>query len=99
MRAALNSRAAQFLACDANPLLDILPFKKTNFPYREIAHTHGILEEPLEAGGPAGHALLWDPPTAAPSWKTAIAVQAALAAASLQLDSTVICKASSRRSV
>lgn len=98
MKAALNSRAAQFLACDANPLLDILPFKK-NFPYREIAHTHRILEEPLEAGGPAGHALLWDPPMAAPSWKTAIAVQAALAAASLQLDSTVICKASSRRSV
>lgn len=71
----------------------------TNFPYREIAHTHRILEEPLEAGGPAGHALLRDPSMAAPSWKTAIAVQAALAAASLQLDSTVICKASSALSV
>lgn len=71
----------------------------TNFPYREIAHTHRILEEPLEAGGPAGHALLWDPSMAAPSWKTAIAVQAALAAASLQLDSTVICKTRSALSV
>lgn len=42
--------------------------------YREVAHTHWILEETLEAGGPAGHALLWDPSMAARSWKTAIAV-------------------------
>lgn len=67
----------------------------TNFSYREVAYAHRILEEPLEAGGPAGHALLRDTSMAAPSWKTAVAVQAALAAASLQLDSTVICKASS----
>lgn len=42
--------------------------------YREVAHTHWILEETLEAGSPAGHALLWDPSMAARSWKTAIAV-------------------------
>lgn len=66
----------------------------TNFSYREVAHAHRILEELLEAGGPAGHTLLRDTSIAAPSWKAAIAVQAALAAASLQLDSTVICKAS-----
>lgn len=63
------------------------------FPvYREVAHAQRILEEAFEAGGPAGHTLLWNPPVAARSWKTAIAVQAALAAASLQLDSTVVCK-------
>lgn len=66
------------------------------FSYREVAHAHGILEEPLEAGGPAGHALLRDASVAAPSWKAAVAVQAALAAASLQLHTAVICKASSR---
>lgn len=74
----------------------IMPFEQT--PYREVAYAHRILEEPLETGGPAGHSLLWDPSVAAPSWKTAIAVQAALAAASLQLDSAVICKASSMHS-
>lgn len=66
------------------------------FTYREVAHTHWILEEPLEAGGPAGHALFQDPSMAACSWKTAITVQAALAAASLQLDSTVVCKTGER---
>ncbi len=64
-----------------------------DFSHREVAHTHWILEEPLEAGGPAGHALLWNPSMAACSWKTAITVQAALAAASLQLDSTVVWRA------
>lgn len=54
--------------------------------YRKISHANRILEEPLKAGGPAGHALLLKPLV------TAIAGQAALAAASLQLDSTVICR-------
>lgn len=65
--------------------------------YREVTHTLRILEEALEAGGPAGHTLLWKPSMAARSWKTAIAVQAALAAASLQLDSTVVCEKGERK--
>lgn len=60
--------------------------------YREVAHAHRILQQTLEAGSPARHTLLWNPSKAACSWKTAIAVQAAVAAASLQLDSTVICR-------
>lgn len=64
--------------------------------YREVAHTHWILEETLEAAGPAGHALLREPSVAACSWKTAITVQAALAAASLQLDSAVVCRTGER---
>lgn len=64
---------------------------ETFLSYREVAHPHWVLEEAFEAGGPAGHSLLRDPSQAARSWKTAITVQAALAAASLQLDSTVVC--------
>lgn len=60
--------------------------------YREVTHAHGVLEKPLEAGGPAGHALLPVLPAAACSWKTAITGQAAVAAASLQLDATVVCR-------
>lgn len=60
--------------------------------YREVTHAHRVLEKQLEAGGPAGHALLPVPSAAACSWKTAITGQAAVAAASLQLDATVVCR-------
>lgn len=63
--------------------------------YREVAHTHGILEETLKAGGPAGHTLLRSASVAC-SWKTAITVQAALAAAALQLDPTIVCETGER---
>lgn len=98
MKAARHSRAVKifikyFGVCRSSSSGNPAIF--TNFSYREVAYAHRILEEPLEAGGPAGHALLGPASVAAPSWKAAVAVQAALAAASLQLDSTVICKASS----
>lgn len=62
------------------------------FSYREVTHTHWILQEAFKAAGPAGHALLRHPSVGANTWEAAITIQAALAATSLQLDSTVICR-------
>lgn len=77
-----------------NKMFSHTVFSQRNFisTYREVTHTHGVLEKPLEAGGPAGHPLICGSPMAAGPWKTAIAGQAAMTAASLQLDSTVVCK-------
>lgn len=64
-------------------------FFRSVFSYREVAHTHWILQEALKAGGPAGHTLLWDPPVGSDTREASVAVQAALAAASLQLHAAV----------
>lgn len=71
-----------YIITDCMRLID-LGYDRFTSTYWEVAHAHWILEEMFEAGGPAGHTLLWTSAVAACSWKTAIAVQATLATASL----------------
>lgn len=54
-------------------------------PYREIADAHGVLQQPLEADGPAGHSPLGVAPVALNAGEAGIAVQTVVAAAALQL--------------
>lgn len=63
---------------------------KSLFSYREVAHTHWILQEAFKAGSPAGHTLLRDSPVGSDTREASVAVQAALAAASLQLHTAVV---------
>lgn len=53
--------------------------------YREVADAHGVLQQPLEADGPAGHSPLGVAPVALNAGEAGIAVQAVVAAAALQL--------------
>lgn len=54
-------------------------------PYREIADAHRVLQQPLEADGPAGHSPLGVAPVALNAGEAGIAVQTVVAAAALQL--------------
>lgn len=60
-------------------------------PYREVADAHGVLQQPLEADGPARHPPLGVAPVALDAGKAGIAVQAVVAAAALQLRAVEFC--------
>ena len=53
--------------------------------YREVADSHGILQQPLEADSPAGHSPLRLAPVALDARQAGITVQTVVAAAALQL--------------
>lgn len=59
--------------------------------YREVAHSHGVLQQPLEADGPAGHSPLGVAPVALDAGQAGIAVQTVVAAAALQLHAVQFC--------
>lgn len=60
-------------------------------PYREVADAHGVLQQPLEADGPARHSPLGVAPVALDAGEAGIAVQAVVAAAALQLHAVEFC--------
>lgn len=59
--------------------------------YREVADSHGVLQQPLKADRPAGHSPLSVAPVALHAGQTGITVQAVVAAAPLQLHAVEFC--------
>lgn len=60
--------------------------------YREVADSHGVLQQPLEADGPAGHSPLSVAPVALDTRQTGITVQTVVTAAALQLHTVQLCR-------
>lgn len=59
--------------------------------YREVADSHGVLQQPLKAHSPAGHSPLSVAPVALDAGKAGITVQTVVAAAALQLHAVQFC--------
>lgn len=59
--------------------------------YREVANSDRVLQQPLEADGPAGHPPLRVAPVALHAGQAGIAVQTVVAAAALQLHAVQLC--------
>lgn len=59
--------------------------------YREVADSHGVLQQPLEADGPAGHSPLSVAPVALDAGQAGVTVQTVVTAAALQLHAVKLC--------
>lgn len=59
--------------------------------YREVANSHGVLQQSLKADSPAGHSPLSVAPVALNAGQAGITVQTVVAAAALQLHAVEFC--------
>lgn len=59
--------------------------------YREVANSHGVLQQSLKADSPAGHSPLRVAPVALNAGQAGITVQTVVAAAALQLHAVEFC--------
>lgn len=59
--------------------------------YRKVANSNRVLQQPLEADGPAGNPPLRVAPVALHTGQAGIAVQTVVAAAALQLHTVQLC--------